>query len=151
PWPRSVLILPESPQNRHAAGDVPSERYRVAPYYSLPCGECGCGAQNASVSRWQCMSGLTVCQALGLWHRGFSSGAQMRIESWIATWYLISKVKKFRERREEGRCMPNAYEQYQHLVARIDAFGQAICQRYPTQVTCHAGCDGCCYQQFTVF
>ena len=47
--------------------------------------------------------------------------------------------------------MPNAYEQYQRLVARVDAFGQAICQRYPMQVTCHAGCDGCCYQQFTVF
>ena len=47
--------------------------------------------------------------------------------------------------------MPNAYEQYQRLVARVDAFGQAISQRYPTQVTCHAGCDGCCYQQFTVF
>ena len=47
--------------------------------------------------------------------------------------------------------MSNAYEQYQRLVARVDAFGQAIAQRYPTQVTCHAGCDGCCYQQFTVF
>jgi len=47
--------------------------------------------------------------------------------------------------------MPNAYEQYRRLVARVDAFGRAICQRYPTQITCHAGCDGCCYQQFTVF
>jgi uncharacterized protein len=47
--------------------------------------------------------------------------------------------------------MSDAYEQYQHLVARVDAFGQAIRQRYPTQLTCHAGCDGCCYQQFTVF
>ena len=47
--------------------------------------------------------------------------------------------------------MSDAYEQYQRLVARVDAFGQAICQRYPTQITCHAGCDGCCYQQFTVF
>ena len=47
--------------------------------------------------------------------------------------------------------MSDAYEQYQHLVARVDAFGQVIRQRYPTQLTCHAGCDGCCYQQFTVF
>ena len=47
--------------------------------------------------------------------------------------------------------MSDAYEQYQRLVARVDAFGQAIGQRYPTQITCHAGCDGCCYQQFTVF
>ena len=47
--------------------------------------------------------------------------------------------------------MANAYEQYQHLKARVDAFGQTIGQRYPTQITCHAGCDGCCYQQFTVF
>lgn len=47
--------------------------------------------------------------------------------------------------------MSQAYEQYQHLQARVDAFGQSIRQRYPTQITCHAGCDGCCYQQFTVF
>ena len=47
--------------------------------------------------------------------------------------------------------MSNAYEQYQCLKARVDVFGQAIGQRYPTQITCHAGCDGCCYQQFTVF
>jgi Fe-S-cluster containining protein len=47
--------------------------------------------------------------------------------------------------------MSNAYEQYQRLKARVDAFGQALRQRYPTQITCHAGCDGCCYQQFTVF
>jgi uncharacterized protein len=47
--------------------------------------------------------------------------------------------------------MSDIYEQYQRLVARVDAFGQAIRQRYPTQITCHAGCDGCCYQQFTVF
>ena len=47
--------------------------------------------------------------------------------------------------------MSNAYEHYQRLVARVDAFGQAIAQRYPAQITCQAGCDGCCYQQFTVF
>ena len=47
--------------------------------------------------------------------------------------------------------MSNAYEQYQHLKARVDAFGQTIGQHYPTQITCHAGCDGCCYQQFTIF
>jgi hypothetical protein len=44
-----------------------------------------------------------------------------------------------------------AYEKYLQLVTRVEAFGQAIRQRYPGQVTCHAGCDGCCYQQFTVF
>lgn len=43
------------------------------------------------------------------------------------------------------------YQQYQHLVARVEAFGEAIGQQYPGQVTCHAGCDGCCYQHFTVF
>jgi Fe-S-cluster containining protein len=47
--------------------------------------------------------------------------------------------------------MSNAYEQYQRLKERVDAFGQTIAQCYPTQITCHAGCDGCCYQQFTVF
>ena len=47
--------------------------------------------------------------------------------------------------------MSNSYEQYQRLQARVDAFGQTIGQRYPMQITCHAGCDGCCYQQFTVF
>jgi Fe-S-cluster containining protein len=43
------------------------------------------------------------------------------------------------------------YQQYQRLVARVEAFGEAIRQQYPGQVTCHVGCDGCCYQQFTVF
>lgn len=47
--------------------------------------------------------------------------------------------------------MSTAYEHYQRLVARVNTFGQAIRQRYPAQITCHAGCDGCCYQQFTVF
>jgi Fe-S-cluster containining protein len=47
--------------------------------------------------------------------------------------------------------MSDAYAQYQRLKARVDAFGQTIRQCYPTQITCHAGCDGCCYQQFTVF
>jgi Fe-S-cluster containining protein len=36
-------------------------------------------------------------------------------------------------------------------VARVEALARTIQQRYPGQVTCHAGCDGCCYQQFTVF
>jgi Fe-S-cluster containining protein len=47
--------------------------------------------------------------------------------------------------------MSLAYDRYLQLVTRIETFGQAIRQRYPAQVTCHAGCDGCCYQQFTVF
>lgn len=45
----------------------------------------------------------------------------------------------------------NAYQTYRQLVDRVEAFGQAIRQRYPTQVICHAGCDACCYQQFTIF
>ena len=47
--------------------------------------------------------------------------------------------------------MTDAYQTYRQLVARVEAFAQAIRQRYPTQITCHAGCDGCCYQHFTVF
>lgn len=47
--------------------------------------------------------------------------------------------------------MSAAYDQYQHLVERVEAFGQAIQQRYPTHLTCHAGCDGCCYQDLSVF
>jgi len=47
--------------------------------------------------------------------------------------------------------MRDAYDTYQQLVARVETFGEAIRQRYPGQVTCHAGCDGCCYQQFTIF
>jgi hypothetical protein len=47
--------------------------------------------------------------------------------------------------------MSAAYQQYRQLVERVEAFGQVVRQRYPEQVTCHAGCDGCCYQQFTVF
>jgi Fe-S-cluster containining protein len=47
--------------------------------------------------------------------------------------------------------MAKAYQRYQQLVARVEAFGQGIRQRYAEQITCHAGCDGCCYQQFTVF
>lgn len=47
--------------------------------------------------------------------------------------------------------MTEAYLTYQQLVARIEVFGQSVHQRYPTQMMCHAGCDGCCYQQFTIF
>lgn len=47
--------------------------------------------------------------------------------------------------------MEHAYDAYQQLVQRIDTFGLAVRQRYADQVTCQAGCDGCCYQQFTVF
>ncbi|MDH3602899.1 MAG: YkgJ family cysteine cluster protein [Candidatus Tectomicrobia bacterium] len=47
--------------------------------------------------------------------------------------------------------MTDAYQTYRQLVQRVEAFAQAIRQRYPTQITCHAGCDGCCYQHFTVF
>jgi uncharacterized protein len=44
-----------------------------------------------------------------------------------------------------------AYHTYQRLVERVEALARDIRQRYPTQVTCHAGCDACCYQQFTIF
>jgi Fe-S-cluster containining protein len=47
--------------------------------------------------------------------------------------------------------MADAYQRYQQLVARVEAFGQAIRQRYAGQINCREGCDGCCYQQFTVF
>ena len=47
--------------------------------------------------------------------------------------------------------MTNAYQIYQQLVQRVEAFAQGVRQRYPTQITCHAGCDGCCYQHFTIF
>ncbi len=47
--------------------------------------------------------------------------------------------------------MSDAYTHYQQLVARVEVLGQTIAQRYPTQLTCHAGCDGCCYQQLSVF
>jgi uncharacterized protein len=47
--------------------------------------------------------------------------------------------------------MDSAYDRYRQLVARVEAFGDAVRQRYPGQVTCQAGCDGCCYQQFTIF
>jgi hypothetical protein len=47
--------------------------------------------------------------------------------------------------------MDSAYDTYRQLVARVEAFGDAVRQRYAGQVTCQAGCDGCCYQQFTIF
>jgi Fe-S-cluster containining protein len=40
---------------------------------------------------------------------------------------------------------------YQQLITRVEAFGQAIRERYGAQLTCHAGCDHCCYQDFTIF
>lgn len=47
--------------------------------------------------------------------------------------------------------MTEAYHTYKQLVARVEAFAQTIQQRYPGRITCHVGCDGCCYQQFTIF
>ena len=47
--------------------------------------------------------------------------------------------------------MTTPYETYRQLVARVDAFGQAIRERYDAQLMCRAGCDHCCYQEFTVF
>ncbi len=47
--------------------------------------------------------------------------------------------------------MTTPYETYRELVARVETFGQAIRQRYAAHLTCHAGCDHCCYQDFTVF
>src|ERR671919_618578 len=45
----------------------------------------------------------------------------------------------------------DAYHTYQRLVERVEALARDIRQRYLTQITCHAGCDACCYQQFTIF
>ncbi len=47
--------------------------------------------------------------------------------------------------------MTAPYETYRQLIARVEAFGQAIRERYAAQLTCHAGCDHCCYQAFTIF
>jgi Fe-S-cluster containining protein len=44
-----------------------------------------------------------------------------------------------------------AYETYRQLVARVEAFARAIRGRYAGQIACQPGCDGCCYQTFTVF
>jgi uncharacterized protein len=53
--------------------------------------------------------------------------------------------------RTEDETMTAPYETYRQLMARVEAFGQAIRERYAAQLTCHAGCDHCCYQDFTVF
>ena len=47
--------------------------------------------------------------------------------------------------------MTTPYETYQQLTERVEAFGQAIRDRYAAHLTCRAGCDHCCYQAFTVF
>ena len=47
----------------------------------------------------------------------------------------------------QERIMTNAYQTYQQLVQRVEAFAQGVRQRYSTQITSQAGCDGCCYQQ----
>ncbi len=47
--------------------------------------------------------------------------------------------------------MTAPYETYRQLMARVEAFGQGIRERYAEELTCHAGCDHCCYQEFTVF
>jgi Fe-S-cluster containining protein len=51
----------------------------------------------------------------------------------------------------DAETMTAPYETYRQLIARVEAFGQAIRERYAAQLTCHAGCDHCCYQDFTVF
>ena len=47
--------------------------------------------------------------------------------------------------------MTEAYATYRQLVDRVERFAEVIRQRYAEQITCRAGCDGCCYQTFTVF
>ncbi len=47
--------------------------------------------------------------------------------------------------------MTTPYDTYRQLMARVEAFGQAVRERYAAHLTCHAGCDHCCYQDFTVF
>lgn len=51
----------------------------------------------------------------------------------------------------DTESMTTPYETYQQLIARVEAFGLAIRERYAAHLTCHAGCDHCCYQDFTVF
>jgi hypothetical protein len=58
---------------------------------------------------------------------------------------------KTRSRRVGRGGVSDAYDRYEELVERVEAFARNIRQRYSTQVTCHAGCDACCYQQFTIF
>jgi Fe-S-cluster containining protein len=47
--------------------------------------------------------------------------------------------------------MTTPYDTYRQFVARVEAFGEAIRERYAAQLMCRAGCDHCCYQEFTVF
>ena len=47
--------------------------------------------------------------------------------------------------------MTDPYATYCQLVSRVEAFAQAVRQRFSDQITCQAGCDGCCYQTFTIF
>lgn len=47
--------------------------------------------------------------------------------------------------------MTAPYDTYRQLVVRVQTFGEAIRERYAVHITCHAGCDHCCYQDFTVF
>lgn len=61
----------------------------------------------------------------------------------------MSAVKGAKGR--EKKTMTTPYEMYQQLIARVEAFGEAVRERYAAQLTCHAGCDHCCYQDFTVF
>jgi uncharacterized protein len=61
------------------------------------------------------------------------------------------KAEKTSNPRAGGHGVTEAYHTYQRLVERVEALACDIRQRYPTQVTCHAGCDACCYQRFTIF
>ena len=47
--------------------------------------------------------------------------------------------------------MTTPYETYQQFIERVEAFGQAIRERYAAHLTCRAGCDHCCYEAFTIF
>lgn len=45
----------------------------------------------------------------------------------------------------------DSYTTYRALVERVEAFAQTVRQRHAEHINCKAGCDGCCYQTFTIF
>ena len=55
------------------------------------------------------------------------------------------KAEKNEQVKAGRHGVTEAYHTYQLLVERVQALARDIRQRYPTQVTCHAGCDTCCY------
>jgi Fe-S-cluster containining protein len=42
-------------------------------------------------------------------------------------------------------------EDYRRLITDIDRFGETLGLRFPSEITCHLGCTGCCQQHLSVF